>query len=113
MQQTMLVMSPAEAKRNRYLVANRLNTMGYVEQELLRARWQIGEPKPARLQVADYGDLPIVLPNHYHPFAQFRLSDGRGRKPGMRSWLGLISLDNGINEVNSRMAGEIEFEPAI
>ena len=116
MQQTMLVMSPAEAKRNRYMVANRLNTIGYVQQELLRARCQTGEPKPERLLVADYGDLPIVLPNHYHPFAQFRLSDGRGRKAIMQSWLGEIGvgLDNGaIKYGGSQLEGEIEFEPTI
>ena len=110
---TQLVASPAEAKRNRFMVAERLNTLGYVEQELLRARWQMGEAKPARLQVADYGDLPVVLPTHYHPFADWRNSDGRGRKPVMKSWLGLCSLDLGAIEYKERMAGQIEFEPAI
>jgi len=97
------------------MVANRLNTIGYVEQELMRARWQIGEAKPERLVVADYGDLPLALPKHYHPFANYRESDGRGRKSVMRSWLGLYALDKGaaLVEENNRMAGEIEFEPAI
>jgi len=89
--------------------------MGYVEQERLRERWLIGEEKPERLQVADEGDMPKALPNHYHPFANWRETDGKGRKSVMKSWMGLIGigLDNALMETNNRMAGEIDFEPAI
>jgi len=95
------------------MVAERLNTIGYIEQERLRERWVTGEAKPERLQVADNGDLPIALPNHYHPLVNWRETDGKGRKPVMRSWLGLCSLDLGAIEYKERMAGQIEFEPAI
>ena len=111
----LLVVSLAQASRNRCMVADRLNTMGYVEQELLREHWVTGEPKPDRLQVAEYGDWPAVSPKHYHPYANYRATDGKGRKSVMRSWLGQlgIGLDHGIAEQNERIAGEIEFEPAL
>jgi len=106
----------AGAKANRYIVANRLFTIGYVEQELLRKRWLHGEPKPERLLVADDGDWPRVHPNRLHPYATWRYSDGKGRKSVMRGWMEQLSdaLDSSLgNEGRTVYAGEIDFTPDI
>jgi hypothetical protein len=105
----------ARAKVNRHIVANRLFTIGYVEQELLRQRWLHGEPKPERLIVADYGDYPRVHPNRLHPYATWRYTDGKGRRPVMESWLGQYSLalDTNLIDNGVKYDGEIDFTPDI
>jgi len=103
-----LVDSLPEARRNRGMIANHEHIRGYIEQELLREHWAMGAKKPESLIVGGEGDMPLALPKHYHPFADWRATDGRGEQPIMRSWLGLYSLDKGTALHQARkLQGEI------
>ncbi len=91
LENTAMCPSLIRAKQNRWIVAEHLFTIGHIQQEILRQHWETGAPKPARL-IVDEGELPEALPRHYHPFASWRETDGRGRKSIMRGWLGTASL---------------------
>lgn len=118
----LLCESRQRARENREIVADHLFTLGYIEQETLRERWITGEEKPVRLIVED--NLPEILPSRYHPLAGWRTTDGKGRKPIMKGWMGELgyALDLTIEpdrkakvkvETSVRLVGEIEFCPNI
>jgi hypothetical protein len=131
MDTSMMCPSLPRAKRNRFIVHEGLFVLGYIEQEILREHWTTGTPKPTRLIVGE--DFPTVLPNRYHPFADWRATDGRGRKSVMKGWLGEagFALDLGLiadcrnnRHVKARIvkatkviavkyAGEVDFMPSI
>uniref|UniRef100_A0A6H1ZIG3 Uncharacterized protein n=1 Tax=viral metagenome TaxID=1070528 RepID=A0A6H1ZIG3_9ZZZZ len=63
-----------QATQNRQRVHNHENIHGYLVQEAAREGWAWGQPKPPSLCV---GELPVVHPRHYHPFAVWRQSDNQ------------------------------------
>jgi hypothetical protein len=90
MNTSLMCPSIPRARVNRRIVHDHLFTLGYIEQEILREHWQTGTEKPERLVVGE--EFPTILPRRYHPFANWRESDGRGRKPILKGWMGDLGI---------------------